>query len=154
MHYMLGGWYTPSEIGKRASIFWVAGSLGQMFSGILQAAAYNNLSGIHGLAGWRCAAVFLWHSNWVLTAKSRWLFIIDAVITLPLAIFGFLFFPPLPLQGKKCWWLSSEEFSIAQSRLLRFGRVGKKAWTRTKLKSLLFSWHTYFLRKSTQPFGW
>ncbi|OWZ68204.1 hypothetical protein AYX14_05536 [Cryptococcus neoformans] len=127
MHYMLGGWYTPSEIGKRASIFWVAGSLGQMFSGILQAAAYNNLSGIHGLAGW------------------RWLFIIDAVITLPLAVFGFIFFPSLPLQGKKCWWLSSEEFSLAQSRLLSFGRVGKKAWTRTKLKSLLFSWHTYFL---------
>ena len=29
---------------------------------------------------------------------SSWLFIIDAIITLPIAILGFVFFPPLPLQ--------------------------------------------------------
>lgn len=36
MHYILGGWYTPRELGKRASIFWTAGSLGQLFSGFLR----------------------------------------------------------------------------------------------------------------------
>jgi ACS family pantothenate transporter-like MFS transporter len=71
-------------------IFWLAGSLGQMFSGFLQAAAYKNLSGVHGLAGW------------------RWLFIIDAIITLPIAALGFFFFPNLPQNGKKTWWLSDE----------------------------------------------
>jgi hypothetical protein len=34
-------------------IFWLAGSIGQMFSGFLQAAAYTNLSGVGGYAGWR-----------------------------------------------------------------------------------------------------
>jgi hypothetical protein len=34
-------------------IFWLAGTIGQMFSGFLQAAAYNHLSGVHGHAGWR-----------------------------------------------------------------------------------------------------
>lgn len=39
---MLGSWYTPSEIGKRAMVFWLAGSIGQMFSGFLQAAAVSS----------------------------------------------------------------------------------------------------------------
>jgi hypothetical protein len=51
IHYMLGSWYTPREIGKRAMIFWLAGSVGNMFSGFLQAAAYTNLNGVHGHAG-------------------------------------------------------------------------------------------------------
>lgn len=53
MHYLLGGWYTSREIGKRSMIFWLAGSLGQMFSGFLQAAAYTNLHNVNGIAGWR-----------------------------------------------------------------------------------------------------
>lgn len=32
-------------------IFWLAGSIGTMFSGFLQAAAYTNLHGVHGRAG-------------------------------------------------------------------------------------------------------
>ena len=53
MHYLLGSWYTPRELGKRSVIFWHAGHIGNMFSGFLQAAAYKNLNGVHGLAGWR-----------------------------------------------------------------------------------------------------
>lgn len=34
-------------------IFWLAGTVGQMFSGFLQSAAYKNLNGTHGIAGWR-----------------------------------------------------------------------------------------------------
>lgn len=34
-------------------IFWLAGSMGQLFSGFLQAAAYTGLNGVHGRAGWR-----------------------------------------------------------------------------------------------------
>ncbi|KAF5569534.1 transporter [Fusarium phyllophilum] len=51
VHYMLGSWYTPREIGKRAMLFWLAGSVGSMFSGFLQGAAYTNLNGVHGRAG-------------------------------------------------------------------------------------------------------
>lgn len=53
IHYLLGSWYTPKELGKRAMIFWLAGTVGSMFSGFLQAAAYTNLNGVHGHAGWR-----------------------------------------------------------------------------------------------------
>ena len=34
-------------------IFWLVGSIGKMFSGILQAAAHKNLAGVNGLEGWR-----------------------------------------------------------------------------------------------------
>lgn len=90
IHYLLGSWYTPREIGKRAMIFWLAGSIGTLFSGFLQAAAYKNLNGVHGLEGW------------------RWLFVIDAIITLPLAVLGYAFFPvslhffPLHVYLRKC----------------------------------------------------
>lgn len=51
IHYLLGSWYTPREIGKRAMVFWLAGSVGSLFSGFLQAAAYQNLNGTNGYAG-------------------------------------------------------------------------------------------------------
>lgn len=90
----VGSWYTPRELGKRATIFWVAGSIGSIFSGFLQAAAYSNLNGVHGLSGW------------------RWLFVVDAIITLPIAIISYFFLPDLPLKGESPWWLSKEVSSV------------------------------------------
>lgn len=127
---MLGSVYTPRELGKRAMIFWLAGSLGQLFSGYLQAAAYTNLSGVHGRAGW------------------RWLFIIDGVITVPIALLGYFFFPNLPQDGKKSWWLSQDEFDLSVSRMQVAGRAGREPWTMVKFKRVFSSWHPYVLRKS------
>ncbi|KAJ5635812.1 allantoate permease, partial [Penicillium longicatenatum] len=127
IHYLLGSWYTPREIGKRAMIFWLAGSIGTIFSGFLQAAAYTNLDGVEGRAGW------------------RWLFIIDGIITLPLALAGFLFFPNLPQSGKKTWWTSEEEHNLSVRRMKAIGRAGKQPWTMAKVKRILSSWHTYLL---------
>ncbi|KAH0359669.1 MFS general substrate transporter, partial [Aureobasidium melanogenum] len=127
IHYMLGSWYTPREIGKRSMIFWLAGSVGNMFSGFLQAAAYKNLNGVHGHAGW------------------RWLFIIDGIITIPLALMGYIFFPNLPQSGKKTWWITEKEHHLSSERMKAVGRVGKQPWTKAKVRSILLSWHTYLL---------
>ncbi|CAG8948088.1 unnamed protein product [Penicillium salamii] len=127
IHYMLGSWYTPREIGKRAMIFWLAGSVGSLFSGFLQAAAYQNLNGTHGYAGW------------------RWLFIIDGIITLPLAVAGYVFFPNLPQGGKKTWWTTEEEHLLSIRRMKGIGRAGKEPWTKAKAKKILLSWQTYLL---------
>ena len=110
IHYLLGSWYTPQEIGKRAMIFWLAGSIGQLFSGFLQAAAYTNLSGVGGHSGW------------------RWLFIIDGIITIPLAVLGYLFFPNLPQGGKKTWWTTEAEHVLSVKRMQAVGRAGKEPW--------------------------
>lgn len=110
-------------------VFWLAGSIGQLFSEFLQAAAYTNLSGVGGYAGW------------------RWLFIIDGIITLPLAILGFLFFPNLPQGGKRTWWTTEEEHVLSVKRMEAIGRAGKEPWTRAKAERILLSWHTYLLRE-------
>lgn len=125
---MLGSWYTPKELGKRAMIFWLAGTIGQLFSGFLQSAAYTNLNGSGGYAGW------------------RWLFIIDGIITIPLAISGYLFFPNLPQSGVKTWWISEAENELSIKRMQAVGRAGKQPWTKAKIRKILLSWHTYLLR--------
>src|SRR5436305_3226002 len=77
-HYILGSWYTERELGKRSGIFTASGLAGTMFGGFLQTAIYSGLNGHSGLAGW------------------RWLFIIDGLITLPIALYGLLLFPDTP----------------------------------------------------------
>lgn len=57
--YVIGSWYRPGEISRRVSLFFIASPLGTMFAGYLQAAAYTNLHGVHGLAGWRSVPVHL-----------------------------------------------------------------------------------------------
>jgi len=61
--YLLGSFYKPGELGKRAVLFHCMGAVGQMISSVLAAATYTNLDGVNGIEGW------------------RWLFIIDAVIS-------------------------------------------------------------------------
>lgn len=113
-------------------VFWLAGSMGQMFSGFLQAAAYTNLSGVHGYAGW------------------RWLFIIDGIITVPLAVLGYVFFPNLPQSGQKTWWTSQKEHELSVSRMKAVGRAGTEAWSRSKIKRIVTSWHFWVMRKLTR----
>lgn len=60
-HFIIGSWYKPSELGKRACIFHASSALATMFSGYLQAAVYKGLNGVAGRAGW------------------QWLFIMDGV---------------------------------------------------------------------------
>tara|TARA_R110002003_G_scaffold325_8_gene18826 strand:- start:5103 stop:5888 length:786 start_codon:yes stop_codon:yes gene_type:complete len=52
-HTILGSWYKPSELGKRACIFHASSAAASMFSGYLQAAVYKGLNGVHGFAGWQ-----------------------------------------------------------------------------------------------------
>jgi MFS family permease len=112
-------------------VFWLAGSVGQMFSGFLQAAAYTHLSGVHGRAGW------------------RWLFIVDGIITVPLALLGYCFIPNLPQDGKRTWWITEEERQLSVSRMQTIGRAGREPWTKAKVRRILLSWHTYLLRESS-----
>ena len=94
----VGSWYRKEELFKRAGVWFMGNSLGSMFSGYLQAAALKNLDGTSGMAGW------------------RWLFIIDGIITLPIAFIGFALFPGLPNSPKR-WFLTDEEYELANTRM-------------------------------------
>lgn len=97
-HYILGSWYTERELGKRSGIFTASGLAGTMIGGFIQSGIYTTMDGRHGLRGW------------------SWLFIIDGIITLPVAIYGFILFPDTPATTTACY-LSQSERDLAVSRL-------------------------------------
>jgi MFS family permease len=122
--YVLSSWYRPNELFKRAGVWYISNNLGVMFGGYLQAAAYNNLNGVHGMAGW------------------RWLFIIDGCISLPLAFLGYFLFPGLPASGKP-WWLTEEEHLLARRRMRDEGVEQSKTLSWKVIKRVFSKWHFY-----------
>ncbi|KAK0620728.1 major facilitator superfamily domain-containing protein [Immersiella caudata] len=98
-HYILGSWYTERELGKRSGIFTASGLAGTMIGGFIQSGIHASMDGRHGLSGW------------------RWLFIIDGIITIPVALYGLLLFPDTP-ETTTAPYLTPEERSLAVSRLL------------------------------------
>ncbi|KAI1337877.1 MFS general substrate transporter [Xylariaceae sp. FL0016] len=97
-HYILGSWYTERELGKRSGIFTASGLAGTMIGGFIQTGIHSSLDGRSGLSGW------------------RWLFIIDGIITLPIALYGFLFFPDTP-STTKAFYLTDAQRALAVARV-------------------------------------
>ncbi|KAM5534921.1 hypothetical protein V8D89_011476 [Ganoderma adspersum] len=125
-HYILGSWYKPGELGKRSGIFTSSGLIGTLFSGILQAAVYTNLNGSAGRSGW------------------RWLFIIDGIITIPIALYGFAMFPDVPTTTK-AFYLTDEERLLSCERLEsdKDRDIGHGYLTWSLVKRVLGSWRWY-----------
>ncbi|KAK4225262.1 pantothenate transporter liz1 [Podospora fimiseda] len=97
-HYILGSWYTERELGKRSGIFTASGLAGTMIGGFIQSGIYTSLEGLKVMRGW------------------RWLFIIDGIITLPVAVYGLFLFPDTP-GTTKAFYLSQQERELAVTRL-------------------------------------
>ncbi|KAJ9494019.1 hypothetical protein H2202_010566 [Exophiala xenobiotica] len=121
-HYILGSWYTEKELGKRSGIFTSSGLAGTMFGGFIQAGIYKSMNGLQGLAGW------------------RWLFIIDGLITLPVAVYGFLLFPDTP-STTTAPYLSAEERALAMSRVPEVPE--QRPLSLSFVKRVLKSWQFY-----------
>lgn len=96
--YIIGSWYKPLEIAKRTAIFTASGQAGGMFAGVMMTAIKSTMDGHAGLKGW------------------QWVFIIDGIITLPIAIMGFLYFPDTP-ELTKAPYINAEEKQLALDRL-------------------------------------
>ncbi|EJD48705.1 MFS general substrate transporter [Auricularia subglabra TFB-10046 SS5] len=97
-HYILGSWYTARELGKRSGIFTASGLAGTMFGGFIQSGIQRSLHNTRGLTGW------------------RWLFIVDGLITMPVALYGFLLFPNTP-STTTAPYLSARERALAVARV-------------------------------------
>jgi ACS family pantothenate transporter-like MFS transporter len=126
VHYILGSWYTEAEIGKRSAIFSTSAQLGSLFSGVLQGSIVSSLQGYRGLDSW------------------QWLFLLDGIIAIPIAIYGFLCFPGTPTMGrgrnKTVWFLSEEERQLAITRL---PPKPKTKLSPDLIKRVLLRWHWY-----------
>jgi ACS family pantothenate transporter-like MFS transporter len=103
-----------------------------MFSGYLQAAAYDNLDGKLGHSGW------------------QWLYIVCGVISLPIGILGYFFLPDFP-ETSRAFFFSQSEIDFAKQRLERSGYtpLGAAPWDRKKIFRIAKHWQFWIL-----PFGY
>jgi ACS family pantothenate transporter-like MFS transporter len=103
-----------------------------MFSGYLQAAAYDNLDGKLGHSGW------------------QWLYIVCGVISLPIGVLGYFFLPDFP-ETSRAFFFSQSEIDFAKQRLQQKGYtpLGAAPWDRKKIFRIAKHWQFWVL-----PFGY
>ncbi|KAK9473166.1 major facilitator superfamily domain-containing protein [Dipodascopsis tothii] len=121
--FIIGSWYRRPEMARRLGFYAVASPLGSMFSGYLQSAAYENLDGVRGLAGW------------------RWLFIICSIITFPVALWGSIAIPDTP-QTTRCILLKKHDVELSLSRMADAGHARKKV-SMAGIRKALGGWQWY-----------
>lgn len=120
VHYLFGSWYRGDEIGRRGGVFYVGLSLGTLTAGFIQAGASSRLDGVHGLEGW------------------RWMYIICAIITIPVGVLGYFILPGTPDQPNRRV-MSQKDIDIAEARLKRAGHSSHEKMKWSHLKKVLLS---------------
>lgn len=104
-----------------------------MTTGFLASGIVQHLDGLNGLAGW------------------RWLYIICAICTFPVAIFGFVVFPSTP-DKTKSFLLTRDEKNLARERMARIGGKPPTGFSGWKTANRFFGrWHFWVLGFSLIP---
>ncbi|KAF3990294.1 hypothetical protein FT663_03237 [Candidozyma haemuli var. vulneris] len=132
--YLFGTFiYNPGMIARRSMVYYFGQYIGVMTSGLISGAIVNNFEGVGGLAAW------------------RWIFIIDGIISVVVAILGFYMLPGTP---SDCY---SIFFSDDEIRLLRYRLKKNHTGGRPKVnlwrsffswpvwRRIIFSWEIYVL---------
>lgn len=126
MQYVLGSWYKKTELGKRTAIFSCAAYVGTMISGYLQSAVLAGLNGTNGIAAW------------------RWVFIIDGVITVFIAVFGIVFFPDTP-ETTTAFYFTEEDKKRCLERMVEDDREAHGQLDWGTFGRVFKSWQLYVL---------
>ncbi|EOO03497.1 putative pantothenate transporter protein [Phaeoacremonium minimum UCRPA7] len=105
-------------------LFCMVAWAGTLFSGVLQGAIYDSLNGKSGLPGW------------------RWLFVVDFLITIPLAVYTYACFPDTPLTTQ-AFYLTADEKELAVARLNRQPEHIHGEVTKSSFKRIFSTWHIY-----------
>jgi len=95
--YYLSRWYTRKEMQLRVTILNAGNLAAQAFGGLIAAGVLTNMGGKAHIAAW------------------RWLFIIEGVLTVVIAVLAMTVLPDYPNSTR---WLSETEIYIAQKRLV------------------------------------
>ncbi|QRD91058.1 putative MFS transporter [Aspergillus flavus] len=96
--FMISLFYTRKEATTRMAILYTGNMLASAFSGLIAAGVFAGLDKKHGLAGW------------------QWLFLIQGVITVGVALVAFFLLPNAP---RSTAWLTPEERQLADERIKR-----------------------------------
>ncbi|ETN43836.1 uncharacterized protein HMPREF1541_10967 [Cyphellophora europaea CBS 101466] len=126
VQYCLGSWFKRTEIGKRTAIFACSAYVGTMVSGYLQSAMIADMDGRNGLEAW------------------RWVFIFDGIITVVVAIYGYIFFPDTPY-NTQAFYLTQEEKARCVERLVEDGREEVSDFSWSLFRRTFQTWQIYVL---------
>ncbi|KAI7668856.1 major facilitator superfamily transporter [Hortaea werneckii] len=138
---LLLSWYTPREMAKRQAVYLSASYVGSMFTFAMQSAIHQTLDQKAGLPGW------------------RWLFVINGIMTVVVAVAGFFLIPDYP-EDTRVRYLTSEELIVARRRL---ESCGKRTQSRQpqpiiplllKTLKVMVSWKFCLLFLAYAPWAW
>ncbi|KAK0612128.1 major facilitator superfamily domain-containing protein [Immersiella caudata] len=102
-------------------------SLGTLTAGLITAGASRNLEGVLSLTGW------------------RWMYIICAIITIPVGILRYFILPGTPDKPNK-WFLHDEDLDVARDRLKDDGHhTTNEKVTFATVKKVASTWHFWVL---------
>ncbi|KAK7202911.1 putative pantothenate transporter [Myxozyma melibiosi] len=121
---VLGSWYRPSELAKRMELYDAAWAIASMFSGYIQAGVYSSMNGLAGFKGW------------------QWLFVIDGIISFPIAWLGYYSIPDFP-KNNHSLYLSELEREYSYVRMELVGRKAPKKLTMGRLVGMFKTWRPY-----------
>ncbi|KAJ4986961.1 vitamin H transporter [Stagonosporopsis vannaccii] len=96
--YILSLFYTRKEIATRVSILYAGNIFAVSFAGLIAAATFATLDNKHDMHGW------------------QWLFIIEGVVTIGVAVVCIFLLPDEPLTTR---WLTPEQRQLAHDRIQR-----------------------------------
>ncbi|ORY95291.1 high-affinity nicotinic acid transporter [Syncephalastrum racemosum] len=113
----LSFWYQREELALRVALYFGASTIAGAFSGAIAYGVLKDLSGAHGIAGW------------------RWLFICEAAPTIGLGILSFFVLPNLPSSASR--WLTPAEKELAVRRVRRDGNTDGKSFNKDQFFAAL-----------------
>lgn len=125
MEYLVGSNYSAAELSTRSAYFAVAGNAAGLISGPLQQALLKRFA----------------HSS---MPPFKWMFVFDAVISVPVGIYTMAVDPNTP-STTDAWYFTREDRLVGLERRRRIGAQlnTREKYTWPKIKSFFNTWHLY-----------
>lgn len=126
LEYLIGSWYSKEELTKRSTYFACAGSAAGLVSGPLQQAILTSS----------------WAHNHL--KPFQWMFVFDAVISVPIAFYT-LFTDPNTPSTTTAFYFNETDVRVALERRRRIGAQLniREKYTWKKIKSFFTTWHVW-----------
>ncbi|KAI8971648.1 major facilitator superfamily domain-containing protein [Mycotypha africana] len=125
MVFIIGTWYTSSELATRTAFFMAGNQMSGAIGGILAAGINDHLKGALGRASW------------------QWLFIIEGLMSIFVGVIGYWLLPNYP---HNTGWIKGEERECAFARLEAQGKqIKSEKYTLDTFRNVLATPYAYIL---------